>query len=147
MTRQLDTAVGQNYLSGQVVDPLQPISSSMVTGSTIVISTKSNELSKFTKNEDVKGSLVKENSDNVSAFSEHSSLSHQQEQFDFVTRQTETSSNLTSNKSNNVVSSIVSNSHSSSQHLTMSKSNSIPTGMYVCVCIYVCVCVHTHTHI
>ena len=161
MIRQLDTANGQNDLSGQVVSPPQPISPSIVTGSISVNSIKSSELSKFTKNEDVKGSHVKplpqdsivgtinplysspETSDNVNTFSEYSVLSQQQERLDFVTsiqRQTETFSNLTSSKFNSVVSSTVISSHSSSQHLAMSKpikSSSISTGMYMYTCVYI----------
>ena len=115
-----------------------------------------NESGKSAKNENVKGSIVKqsvprsilgainplakissETSDNFNTYFEDSSNSQPlQEQLHFfacIQRQTETFSNLTSSKSGNIVSSSVTFSHSSSHRLEAAKAvkpSGVPTGMY-----------------
>ena len=142
-------AVVQNDLSCQVVDTLQSVPQSTVTGN--INPTKvDDESSKSVKNENVKGSAVKppvqqsnlgainplatilsEGSDNV-----NESSNSQQEQLHFVSsiqRQTETFSNRTSSKTSSIISSSVTISHSlshRSEAVKAVKSSSITVGMY-----------------
>ena len=142
---QLDTEVVQNNLSGSSVVPLKPTSTAVVVTDSLQDDMR-NKSNKSAKNENVKESLVKqplqlgainplakisssELSDNVNSNLEDSPYFQQQEELQFVSciqRQTETFSNLTASKSNNIDSSQVT---VSSHHMT---AKSVSTSMSCC---------------
>ena len=133
--------------------PLKPTSTAMMVTGRFQddMRKKSN---KFAKKEDVKESIVKQppqqftlgainplatisSSDNVNINLEDSSHFQQQEELHFVSciqRQTETFSNLTASKSNNIVSSQMtfSSHHTTASIASKVKSKSVSTGMPYC---------------